>query len=50
MSERVKDGKALEQLVTVIERAVAGNDDVTVELDKRLADKFTGVSDSSTLF
>ena len=36
------DGKALEQLVAIIEKVVSGNDNVTVERDKRLPDKITG--------
>jgi len=42
MSAEVKDGKALEQLVGIIEKAIAGNDNVTVEIDRKLADKITG--------
>ena len=42
MTTEVKDGKALEQLVGIIEQVVAGNEDVTVETDKKLIDKVTG--------
>ncbi len=42
MSTSVRDGKALEQLVGIIEKVIAGNDNATVELDKKLTDKFTG--------
>src|SRR5262245_19706783 len=42
MSAKVKDGKALEQLVGIIEKVVAGNDNVTVEPNKKLTDKTTG--------
>ena len=43
MTTTVKNRKALEQkLVGIIEKVVAGNDNVTVEPDKRLTDKFTG--------
>jgi hypothetical protein len=41
MTTNVNDGKALEQLVGIIERVVAGNDNVTVEPDKKLIDKIT---------
>jgi hypothetical protein len=39
MTTKVKDGKALEQLVGLIEKFVAGNDNVAVEPDKKLTDK-----------
>jgi len=35
------DGKALEQLVAIIEQVIADKDNVTVERDKRLTDKIT---------
>jgi restriction endonuclease len=42
MTAKVKDGKALEQLVGIIEQVVAGNENVTVEPDSWLVDKVTG--------
>jgi hypothetical protein len=42
MTAKIKDGKALEQLIGIIEQVVAGNENVTVEVDKKLPDKVTG--------
>jgi Restriction endonuclease len=42
MNAKVKDGKALEQLIGIIEKILAANDNIIVELDKKLTDKFTG--------
>jgi hypothetical protein len=42
MTKTFKDGKALEQLVGIIEQVVASNENVTVEPDKKLIDKVTG--------
>ena len=40
---KTRPGKALEQLVAAIERALAGNDKVTIESPKFLPDKVTGM-------
>lgn len=42
MSAKVKDGKAFEQLISIIEKVVAADENVTVEPNKKLTDKVTG--------